>query len=36
MINNTYDSPHYVPVSTHTFDAIEINIKIDLNENVSF
>ena len=36
MIHNTYDSPHYVQVNTDTFDNIEINIKNDLNENVSF
>ena len=36
MIHNTYDSTHYVPVNTDTFDNIEINIKNDLNENVSF
>lgn len=36
MVNNIYDAPHYVPVNTDTFDTIEINIKNDLNENVSF
>ena len=36
MINHIYDAPHYVPVNTDTFDTIEINIKNDMNENVSF
>ena len=36
MINNIFDSPHYVSVNTDIIDTIEINIKNDLNENVSF
>ena len=36
IVNNTFVSPHYVPVNSKTFDTIEVNIKNDLNENVSF
>ena len=36
IVNNTFDSPHYVPVNTKVFDTIEVNIKNDLNESVSF
>lgn len=35
-INQIYDSPHYVPVNTSKFDTIEINIKNDMDELVSF
>jgi len=35
-VNNIYDSPHYVPVNIDTLDTIEINIKNDMNEQVSF
>lgn len=35
-INKIYDSPHYVPVNTSKFDTIEINIKNDMDELVSF
>lgn len=36
VVNHIFESPHYVPVNTDSFDAIEINIKNDVNENVSF
>lgn len=36
IINNIYDAPHYVPVNTDTLETIEINIKNDMNELVSF
>ena len=36
IINTIFDSPHYVPVNTSKFDTIEINIKNDMNELVSF
>ena len=32
MINNIYDSPHYVPANTDIIDTIEMDIKNDLNE----
>ena len=31
-----YNQPLYVPVNTSTFDTIEINIKDDTGQNVSF
>lgn len=35
-IVKVYGEPHYVPVNTSKFDVIEINIKDDTGENVSF
>ena len=35
-VNKIYESPHYVPVNTDTLDTIEVNIKNDMNELVSF
>ena len=36
IVMKTYGEPHYVPVNTSKFDTIEINIKDDLGENVTF
>ena len=36
MISHIHDAPLYVYVNTDTFDAIEINIKNQLNEYVTF
>lgn len=36
IVNTIFDSPHYVPVNTSKFDTVEINIKNDMNEFVSF
>ena len=36
IITQSYIDPHYVPVNTTKFDTIEINIKNDIGENVSF
>lgn len=36
MVNKVYNEPHYVPVNTTKFDVIEIELKNDSGENVSF
>ena len=36
LIMKTYSEPHYVPVNTSKFDTIEINIKDDQGEDISF
>ena len=36
VMTKTYGKPHYVPVNTNKFDTIEINIKNDVGENISF
>ena len=36
IITKTFIEPHYVPVNTTKFDTIEINIKNDIDELVSF
>jgi len=36
FVNKTYTEPHYVPINTNKFDVIEIEIKNDIGENVSF
>jgi hypothetical protein len=35
-VDTIFDSPHYIPVMQSKFDVIEVNIKNDLNELVSF
>jgi hypothetical protein len=35
-INKIYDQPHYVPVNSTRIHSVEINIKNDLDELVSF
>jgi hypothetical protein len=35
-VDTIFDSPHYIPVMQSKFDVIELNIKNDLNELVSF
>ena len=35
-VTKTYGEPHYVPVNTDTVDMIEINIKDDTGQDVSF
>ena len=35
-VNKIYESPHYVPVNTDSLDTVEVNIKNDMNELVSF
>ena len=36
IVNKIYGEPHYVPVNTNKFDTIEMEIKNDIGENVSF
>lgn len=36
MATTVYNEPHYVPVNINSFDTIEINIKNDMNETISF
>ena len=36
IITKTYHDPHYVPVNTTSFDSMEVNIKDDTGENISF
>ena len=36
VITSTFDRPHYVPVSTDEVGMLEINIKDDTGEDVSF
>ena len=36
MITMDIDNPHYVPVNVRSFDTVEMNIKNDVSENVSF
>ena len=36
MITHTYSTPHYVPVKFRSFDVIEIDIKDDFDQSVSF
>ena len=36
VINETFDRPHYVPVNTDEISTIEINIKDDTGDDVSF
>ena len=36
VIMKYYNQPHYVPVNTSKFDTIEINIKDDTGQNMSF
>ena len=36
IITKTFTDPHYVTVNTNKFDTIEVNIKNDVGEDVSF
>ena len=36
MVQQIFQKPHYVPVNNNSFDTIEINIKNDMNEIISF
>ena len=36
MVQQIFQEPHYVPVNINSFDTIEIHIKNDMNETISF
>jgi hypothetical protein len=31
-----YDQPHYIPLQTHSFDTIQVELKDDTGENIPF